>query len=162
MKTFLFLFTLFFLVAPVTQASEEIKIADTSLSEHKGRIIVHVKELKKVEGLLGVSIYNSKKGFPEEHELAYANRIKKITATEEDVVFENLPWGQYAVSIMHDENSNGKLDKKSFIFFAIPKEGVGVSNNPKIGKGGPKYEDSVFTLNTSELDVNIAMKYLFQ
>ncbi len=162
MKKFLLLFALFFFMTRGTNAAEEIKISDPPRSEHTGCIRVHVKELKKVEGLLGVSLYNSKKGFPEEHDQAYANRIKKITATEEDVVFDNLPWGQYAISIMHDENSNGKLDKKSFIIFAIPKEGVGVSNNPKIGKGGPKYDDSVFTLNTSELDVNIAMKYLFQ
>ena len=90
MKTFLLLLALFSLLASGTLAAEEIKISDTSHSEHTGRIIVHVSELKKVEGLLGVSLYNSKKGFPEEHELAYANRIKKISANEEDVVFDNL------------------------------------------------------------------------
>ena len=45
-------------------------------------------------------------------------------------------------------------------FIGIPKEGVGVSNNPKIGMGGPRFNDSVFTLNTKEIELTIAMKYL--
>lgn len=122
-----------------------------------GSITVHIKDLKNNVGMLGVSLYNSKKGFPAKYEQAYANQLKKITGTSETVVFENIPFGNYAVSVTHDENSNGKLEKN---FIGMPKEGVGVSNNPKIGMGGPKFNDCVFTLNTRQLELTVPMMYL--
>ncbi len=121
-----------------------------------GSITVHITDINKPDGMLGVSLYNAKKGFPGKHEHAFANELKKITSTEDKVVFKNIPYGTYAVSIIHDANSNGKLDTN---FFGIPKEGVGVSNNPKIGMGGPKYKDSEFTLDTKQLDLTIPMRY---
>ena len=161
MKKITTLFLLLFFATTAPLLAENLPAQLPVTQEQAGSITVHIIDLKRIEGLLRVSLYNSEKGFPGEYEQASANRVKKITATSEDVVFENLPYGNYALSAMHDENSNGKLDKKSFIIFSIPKEGVGVSNNPKIGKGGPKYKDSVFALNSKELEVTVAMKYLF-
>ena len=160
MKKLLTLFvTIFFAVASTTFA--ETAPQPNTAPDQTGSIKVHVIDLKRVDGLLRASLYNSKKGFPGEYEYACANTGKKITATTQDLVFENIPYGEYAVSVMHDENSNGKLDMKSFLIFSIPKEGVGVSNNPKIGKGGPNYRDSVFLLNTKELEITVAIKYIF-
>jgi uncharacterized protein (DUF2141 family) len=121
-----------------------------------GTITVHITGMTNLVGMFGVSLYNSKKGFPGKHEQAFASVLKKVTSSNDTVVFEHLPYGSYAVSIMHDENNNGKLDTN---FFGIPKEGVGVSNNPKIGFGGPKFQDSVFTLDKKELEITVAMKY---
>lgn len=160
MKKILALFlTLFFAVTATSFG--ETSPQPQSAPDQTGSIRVHVVGLKKAEGLLRASLYNSKKGFPGEYENACANTGKTITATKEDLVFENIPYGEYAVSVMHDENSNGKLDMKSFIIFSIPKEGVGVSNNPKIGRGGPNYLDSVFSLNTKELEITVAIYYIF-
>lgn len=152
MKHIFFFIVLFFMSAGTLYA-EEITRTTTTQS---GAITIHITNLKHLKGKLGVSLYNSKKGFPGKHEQAYTSELKKITSTVEKVVFEHLPYGSYAVSIMHDENDNGKLDTN---FIGIPKEGVGVSNNPKIGMGGPKFNDSVFTLDTKELEVTVDMKY---
>ncbi|NTW10243.1 MAG: DUF2141 domain-containing protein [Chlorobiaceae bacterium] len=122
-----------------------------------GTIVVNITDLKKTLGMLGVSLHNSKSGFPGKHEQAYANQTKKITGPVEKVIFENVPFGTYAISVVHDENSNGKLDKN---FIGIPKEGVGVSNNPKIGMGGPKFDPCTFMLNNGQIELTIAMKYL--
>jgi len=56
---------------------------------------------------------------------------------------EGLEAGSYAVSVVYDEDSNGKLNTG---FLGIPKEKVGVSNNPKARFGPPKFKDSVFEL----------------
>ena len=40
----------------------------------------------------------------------------------------NLPAGNYAVQVMHDENENNKLDTN---FMGMPIEGYGFSNNPR-------------------------------
>ena len=43
--------------------------------------------------------------------------------------------GDYAVSVIHDENNNAKLDT----FAGIPREGFGFSRNPAIRFGPPKF-----------------------
>jgi uncharacterized protein (DUF2141 family) len=155
MKKIFTIFTALFFITTSTLFAEESTQA--LLTTKSGTITVHITDLKHLKGKLGVSLYNSKKGFPGKHTEAYASVLKNISSTSETVVFENLPYGSYAVSAMHDENNNGKLDTN---FIGIPKEGVGVSNNPKIGMGGPKFKDSVFTLDTKALEVTVAMKYM--
>jgi len=150
------LFTIFTALFFTTSAA--VFAAENSLEPPAqfGSITVHISGIKNLPGMFGVSLYNSKKGFPGKHQQACASAMKKMTSNAETVVFEHLPYGSYAVSIMHDENNNGKLDTN---FIGIPKEGVGVSNNPEIGFGGPKFQDSVFTLDKQELEVTVAMKY---
>ena len=124
-----------------------------------GSITVHITGLRNLNGMVGASLYASKKGFPDTPERSYATLVKKITATEDTFVFENVPYGTYAISVLHDENGNGKMDKN---FFGLPTEGCGISTNPKIGMGGPKYNDSVFTLNSKQLEMTIDVRYLFK
>jgi uncharacterized protein (DUF2141 family) len=152
-KLFTIFIALFFVTAGALFAAENTPAIPAPF----GNITVHITGMTNLAGMFGVSLYNSKKGFPGKHEQACASTLKKVTGSTDMVVFEHLPYGSYAVSIMHDENSNGKLDTN---FFGIPKEGVGVSNNPKIGMGGPKFNDSVFSLDTKELELTVAMKYL--
>ena len=153
-KLFTIFIVLFFTASGRVLAKE--KNETTSTSAQFGTITVHITGMTNLAGMFGVSLYNSKKGFPGKHEEAFASTLKKVTRTNDSVIFENIPYGNYAISIMHDENNNGKLDTN---FLGIPKEGVGVSNNPKIGFGGPKFQNSVFILDRKELDVRIAMKY---
>ena len=62
------------------------------------------------------------------------------------VTFKDVPAGTYAVSYIHDENGNGKMDTN---FMGIPKEGYGCSNNAKGFMGPPKWEDAKFELTES-------------
>jgi uncharacterized protein (DUF2141 family) len=71
--------------------------------------------------------------------------------------FENIPSGTYAVSVFHDENSNGKLDTN---FLGIPREGVGASNNAKGHLGPPKFSAAAFHHSGSRTALKITVKYL--
>jgi uncharacterized protein (DUF2141 family) len=51
------------------------------------------------------------------------------------------------VAVVHDENSNGKLDKN---FVGVPSEGYGVSNNKTYALSAPKWDESIFALVPSE------------
>lgn len=72
-------------------------------------------------------------------------------------VFQNLPAGEYAVSVYHDENNNKKMDTN---FFGIPKEGVGASNNARGHLGPPKYKDAKFLFNGKSQTIQIQIVYL--
>lgn len=69
--------------------------------------------------------------------------------------FENLPSGQYAVAILHDENGNDRLDR----FAGIPREGIGFSRNPRFSFGPPAFSAASFALGTAAERQTIRMRY---
>ena len=68
------------------------------------------------------------------------------------VIYANLVYGWYGISIYHDENANGKMDKNAM---GIPKEAYGFSNNAKGLFGKPGYEDVKFQINSPEKQITI-------
>ena len=72
-------------------------------------------------------------------------------------IFDNAAPGKYAVSVFHDENSNGKMDTN---FVGMPKEGVGASNNAKGHFGPPKFDAAAFHFSGGRLDLKITITYL--
>jgi uncharacterized protein (DUF2141 family) len=108
--------------------------AQTSVHDEKdktGTLLVLVKGFTNTDGQLMVALYNTQGEFMSEK--PYKGAIMKISASEELVRFENLPYGDYAVAAIHDINGDGKLDKN---ILGIPTEGYGFSNNV-MGKYGP-------------------------
>lgn len=71
--------------------------------------------------------------------------------------FSGITAGTYAVSVFHDENSNGKLDTK---FMGIPREGVGASNDAKGHLGPPKFDAAALRFSGDRLDLTITIHYL--
>jgi uncharacterized protein (DUF2141 family) len=71
------------------------------------------------------------------------------------MTFKGLKDGEYAIAIIHDENTNGKLDTN---FIGIPAEGVGVSTNPRVF-GKPDFEQGQFSLK-GDAAITIVTKYI--
>ena len=67
--------------------------------------------------------------------------------------FELEP-GQYAISVHHDDNDNGKMDTN---FIGIPKEPIGLSNGAKAKFGPPKYKDAVFSAGEANMEMPIKL-----
>lgn len=72
------------------------------------------------------------------------------------VTVRAIPAGRYAVQAFLDENSNGKVDRA---LFGIPKEGVGFSNDAKIGLGPPKFSDAVFSYDGGDHTIHFNLRY---
>lgn len=68
----------------------------------------------------------------------------------------DVPPGDYAIAVIHDENANGRLDK----FLGIPREGFGFSRNPRLHMGPPGFEDCRFPVTGAAVRQAIRMKYL--
>jgi uncharacterized protein (DUF2141 family) len=107
-------------------------------------INVEVNGLKNNKGQVMIGIYNSDKTFLEKTFRGNVALIKKNKAT---ATFANMPAGEYAISVFHDENSNGKLDVN---FMGIPKEEYAASNGAKGFMGPPKYVDAMFKVNENK------------
>ena len=126
-----------------------------SPSSQKGRILVRVVNLRNHEGDIGLFLFSDKKGFPGKIEHSVMNANIPASSESPSYLFENVPYGTYAVSVRHDENSNGRLDTN---FLGMPKEGVGVSNNPKSRFGPPSFDDAMFVLDRPEVELEIRLR----
>jgi uncharacterized protein (DUF2141 family) len=121
--------------------------------------IIHVEiaGLRNDKGQVFCALYSSADGFPKDSKKAVARVTSAISHQHAVCEFSGIAPGTYAVSVFHDENSNGKLDTN---FMGIPREGVGASNNAKGHLGPPKFHDAAFHFSGSRLDLQITITYL--
>ena len=69
--------------------------------------------------------------------------------------FAGLAPGNYAAALIHDENSNARLDT----FAGIPREGFGFSRNPRIGFGPPRFSAAMFAIGGVAETQQVTMRY---
>ncbi|MCE2998185.1 MAG: DUF2141 domain-containing protein [Cyclobacteriaceae bacterium] len=116
-------------------------------------LTIQVTNVKDAEGHVRIAIYNSDKDFMKKWFMVKSAKAAKGTV---EVVIDNLPAGTYGISVMHDANSNEKMDSN---MIGMPKEGFGFSNNAKGTFGPPSYEKTKIDFSTSK-QISIAMTYL--
>jgi len=102
------------------------------------RITVRLQSVRPDKGgLLRVALHHEPgSGFPGPSPLA--NLVARPAGTESVVTFEAAP-GVYAVAVHHDANANGKMDAN---FVGIPKEGYGMSNDPRPRFRAPTFAEA--------------------
>jgi len=84
-------------------------------------------------------------------------KIVKAISESIEVKFENVRDGDYALSVVHDANGNGELDKTKL---GIPREGFAFSNNVMGKKGPPSYQKAKFEVKgTTSVKQALVMRY---
>jgi len=129
-KFFLPFFLIFFLLlaggfTPLPQ--EGIRIIISNLHNEKGHVLV--------------SLFKDGTGYPDDASKAFRKIKLDISGKKAAVLFTGLPAGNYAVSILHDENDDQKMNKNNL---GIPKEGYGFSNNVVGAFGPPSWSRASF------------------
>ena len=120
-------------------------------------IHVEITGLRKDKGQVLCALFSSPVGFPKNSDRAAAHSKSEISHGNAVCEFPGIVAGTYAVSVFHDENSNGKLDSN---ILGIPREGVGASNNAQGHLGPPKFDAAAFRFAGGRLDLKITMVYL--
>lgn len=82
---------------------------------------------------------------------------RSVPASQRDIRIQGLAPGNYAAAVIHDENSNARLDT----FAGIPREGFGFSRNPHITFGPPRFAAAAFTVGGVAETQQISMRYMF-
>ena len=116
---------------------------------------VEISGLRNAKGLLHVCITRNPAFFLDCRKDPKGFR-QTAPANERLLHFDGLPPGRYAVTLVHDENSNEKLDT----MLGIPREGFGFSRNPAIRFGAPKFDEVSINLAPAANRAAIRMKYL--
>jgi uncharacterized protein (DUF2141 family) len=120
-------------------------------------IRIDIGGLRNSNGQVVCAIYSSSEGFPKNGKNAVLKAISPIADKKAVCEFPGIESGTYAVSVFHDENSNGKLDTN---FMGIPREGVGASNGARGHFGPPKFDDAAFHFSGGQLNLKITIAYL--
>jgi uncharacterized protein (DUF2141 family) len=101
-----------------------------------------------------VAIYDVSQQFPGDDTFAWA--IEPVTQTGSMIIaIKDIPFGKYAVSVFHDENSNEILDSN---LFKIPTEPYGFSNNARGRFGPPDFEDTRINFSSDTQIFEISLK----
>jgi uncharacterized protein (DUF2141 family) len=132
--------------------------APAAPSQSTSTLTVRIKGIRNAKGKIDVVLYGDEKGFPLDPSSAFA--IKQVDIDPETLtataVFEKVPQGVYAATVLHDENMVGKME---FDSQGTPLEGYGISNNPDTSAGPPTFDESKFTVNPPDAAIEIAMVY---
>lgn len=142
----LILITTLFSIALITSAKatsdDKLKIKVHGLRNNKGRIIIMID--------------NNEKAFktPTEKDaygiIVLEPQNKKVIITVDPVIPSN-----YAITVIHDENHNGKLDTN---FLGIPTEGIGFSTPVSLSEE-IKFNDIAVSKKKKELVIIIGIDY---
>jgi uncharacterized protein (DUF2141 family) len=125
-------------------------------ADYNGKLTVEIDGLKNKEGQVCASLFASSQGFPSQRDRVLQSQCIKITDIPVLLTFNNLKAGNYAVAIMHDQNSDRILNRN---IIGIPVEGFGFSSNPEVKTRAPKFGEAAFLVAGPDTNIQIILKY---
>ena len=121
----------------------------------QGPTKVLVQGVRSGDGQIACALFASHEGFPDEQDKAAHGKVLVASAGTVEFEFDEVPLGKYAISVLHDENNNGRLDTN---FLGMPREGYGVSGDAYRRFGPPRYDDALVELGPG-LTLVIPLRY---
>jgi len=121
-------------------------------------LTILVTGVRNNKGRISLALFQGETGVPGDGSKAIRLQQAEIEAQTRSAQFvlKGVPYGLYAISVFHDENMNGRVDKN---FVGAPKEGYGASNNPKKRMGPPPFDEAKFSLNQPAQSIEIRLMY---
>ena len=104
---------------------------------------IEITNIASAKGEIWFALFLGEKGFPEKSENAYRTARVKAEKGMISYTFKELPAGNYALAVFHDENGDGKMNKN---MFGVPKEAYGFSNNVKNLLRAPYFKECAFSI----------------
>ncbi|MDA0314453.1 MAG: DUF2141 domain-containing protein [Bacteroidetes bacterium] len=141
MKTLLLLITFIF--------------SSTLSAQTNSSIQVYIQGASSDKGMIRVLLFTSSAGFPDQ--ISRAVNSFSMPSKNKEVAFtiNDLAPGTYALAVIHDQDSNGKLSSNAV---GYPIEKFGFSNNPKVYFSPPSFEKASFVLGKTPIKVNIILR----
>jgi len=120
------------------------------------QLTIRIEGVRNNKGEILVSVFNQKKGFPENKDLAFKRLRMPATLGVVEFKIEQVVEGNYAFAVLHDENGNFEMDKN---MFGWPKEGFCFSNQAKVVTGPPSFEVASFPFKGGNKTVSAKVEY---
>lgn len=131
-------------VKTLTKITCSAIIMATAPFSFAGDLTIEIKDIRSNLGKLQIAVFDQAEAFKNSDiNNLYAAFTLPINDKESSITLHNLPKGDYAVTLFHDENNNNDIEMSSM---GIPQEGYGTSN----AKG--KYDDLSFSEATITIE----------
>ena len=137
----LFIFFLIFMMGNIATA-QNIEITITNIKNSKGSILI--------------SFYKNPDNFPYKPFLSKKVAKTKIENGLIKVAYHGFEPGEYAMTLLDDENEDNDMNYRFF----IPQEGYGFSNYVHKGLLPPDFIDCNFLVDEGVTKVTIKIKYI--
>ena len=134
-------------------AADEAK--PVKLEDKLGTLIIECDGLANDKGEVLAGLYNEAKKFPEPNQAL--RNLKGKPANKKCIIkTDKLPFGDYALAVMHDKNKSGNMD---YNVIGLPKENYGFSNNKRPGLfGPPNFKACRFVIDKPVVIIKITIK----
>jgi uncharacterized protein (DUF2141 family) len=133
----------FIFIAAILLACQFASAADLS---------VQVGTIKTQQGQVWVSVFKSADTYLK---ASIQRTAVKADAAELRIAFKDLEPGDYAVTVHHDVNDNGKMDRN---FIGMPSEPYGFSNNAMGSMGPPSFDQAKVKVPAEGRSIQIKLK----
>ena len=117
---------------------------------------IQVQGLRNANGQVRLCLTRNPAHFPDCNGDPAAVRRSLPARAAASIHLRGVPAGVYALSVIHDENGDGRLNR----FMAIPREGFGFSRNPVVRFGAPKFRQVDIKLGSGFTRASVRMQYL--
>lgn len=134
-----------------------LALAPAAASEaNSTSISITVTNLRNVHGLVQACLTALPQHFPDCSDDPAARHMSANAHAGLVLEFVNVPPGTYAIALLHDENSNGRVDR----VLMVPREGYGFSRDAPVRMGPPSFDQAAFAVGTSAVRQTIRMRYM--
>ena len=123
-------------------------------SSYAADITITVKGVRNAKGQIAALAFVNEKGFPDRVSAAITQAKVAARPGVVTLVLKDVPVGKVALTILHDEDGDGKMKRN---LLGIPTEGVGVTGKA-LGNRPPKFEESIVEIKGNEKR-EITLKY---
>ncbi|MCE7796054.1 DUF2141 domain-containing protein [Sphingobium sufflavum] len=111
--------------------------------------------LRSAKGYVRACLTRDPRFFPNCEKDPHALKQSVAATPPARISFSAVASGDYALSVLHDENGNARAD----MLLGIPREGFGFSENPRIRFGPPKFAAARFHIGTGDLTKEVRLQY---
>jgi uncharacterized protein (DUF2141 family) len=120
-------------------------------------LAVTVEGVRNATGVVYVCLWSAALTYPDcAKSVPHARRAIPPEGGTARTVFDGLPPGTYAISVLHDENGNGVMDSS---WLGVPREGFGFSRIPRlVAMRAPTFEEASFRVE-ADGSVTVTMIY---
>ncbi|MEO0061935.1 MAG: hypothetical protein RLZZ08_495 [Pseudomonadota bacterium] len=147
-----------FLAALSLLCATPLLAAATDGTDASGQSVrVEVTGLRSAKGVVRACMTPHKERFPQCRNDGTTFSLVVPAGQAGELVFANVPPGQYAIALLHDENNNGKADRAMMM---IPREGFGFSRDAKVVMGPPSFGEAMFDVGHAPVKQAIHMRYM--
>lgn len=124
--------------------------------EGRGDLLVRLSDLRSDTGEVLVSLFAGERGFPDRIADSFATLNVPIRNGVAEARFTAIPYGEYAVSVLHDEDGDGRMATG---LFGAPREGFGFSGRPDYHFGQPGFAQTRFLLLSPSREIEVVIRY---